>query len=63
MLNEEKKMVRPSFRGRNDVLFDVPCVGENVAVVVLQSIGSWSDHLGHHIGSFPWWREFMFLLS
>ena len=44
-------------------LFDVPSVGENVVVVILQSVGTLSDHLGHHIGSFPWWREFMFLLG
>ena len=34
-------------------LFNVPSVGENVAVVVLQSIGAWSDHFSHRIGSFP----------
>ena len=44
-------------------MFNVPCVGETVAVVVLQPVGAWSDHLGHRVGSFPWWREFMFLLG
>ena len=44
-------------------MFDVPSVGENVAVVVLQSVGARSNHFGHHIGSFPWQREFVLLLG
>ena len=44
-------------------MFAVPSVDENVAAVVLQSVGARSDHLGHHIGSFPWWREFVLLLG
>ena len=43
-------------------MFNVPSVGENVAVVVLQSVGVRSDYFGHRIGSFPWWREFVFFL-
>ena len=33
-----------------------------MAIVVHQSIGAQSDHLGHRIGTFPRWREFVFLL-
>ena len=44
-------------------MFSVPTIGENVAVVVLQSVGARSDHFGHHIGSFPWRREFVLLLG
>ena len=44
-------------------LFNVPSVGENIAVVVLQSVGARSDHFGHRIGSFPRRREFVFLLG
>ena len=44
-------------------MFNVPGVGENIAVVVLQWVGARSDYFGHRIGPFPWWREFMFLLG
>ena len=44
-------------------LFNVPSVGENIAVVVLQSVGARSDHFDHHIGSFPRQRELVFLLG
>ena len=43
-------------------MFNIPSVGENVAVVVLQSVGARSDYFGHHIGPFPWWRELVFFL-
>ena len=43
-------------------MFNVSSVDENVAVVVLQSVGARSDYFGHCIGSFPWWREFVFFL-
>ena len=60
MLNKSGKT---KFRGGNDVVFNVPSVDDNVAIVVLQSVGARSDHLGHRIGSFPWRREFVFLLG
>jgi len=44
-------------------LFNVPSVGENVAIVVLQSVGARSDYFGNRIGPFLWWREFVFLLG
>ena len=43
-------------------MFNVSSVDENVAVVVLQSVGARSDYFGHCIGSFSWWREFLFFL-
>ena len=43
-------------------MFNVPSIGENIAVVVLQSVGTRSDYFGHHIGPFPWWRELVFFL-
>ena len=43
-------------------MFNVPGIVENIAVVVLQSVGAWSDYFGYRIGSFPWWRELVFFL-
>ena len=43
-------------------MFNDPSVGENIAVVVLQSVGARSDYFGHRIGPFPWWRELVFFL-
>ena len=43
-------------------MFNVPSVGENIAVVVLQSVGARSDYFGHRIWPFPWWRELVFFL-
>ena len=43
-------------------MFNVPSVGENIAIVVLQSVGAQSDYFGHRIGPFPWWRELVFFL-
>ena len=43
-------------------MFNVSSVGENIAVVVLQSVGARSDYFGHRIGPFPWWRELVFFL-
>jgi hypothetical protein len=44
-------------------LLNVPSVGEDVAVVVLQSVGSWSDHLHNRVRSLPGWREFVLVLG
>ena len=44
-------------------MFNVSSVGENIAVVVLQSVGARSDNFGHRIGSFLRWREFVLLLG
>ena len=43
-------------------MFNVPSVVENIAVVVLQSVGARSDYFGYHIGSFAGWRELVFFL-
>jgi len=50
-------------REETTYLFGVLSVGENIAVVVLQSVGARSDYFGHHIGSFPRRREFVLLLG
>ena len=44
------------------MLFNVSSVGENVVVVVLQSVGARLDYFDHRIGPFLWWREFVFFL-
>ena len=43
-------------------MFNVPSVVENIAVVVLQLVGAWSNYFGYLIGSFPGWRELVFFL-
>ena len=43
-------------------MFNVPSVGENIAIVVLQSVGARSDYFDHRMGPFPWWRELVFFL-
>ena len=44
-------------------MFDVPSVGEHVAVVVLQSVGARSDNFGHCMGSLPRRRQLVLLLG
>ena len=43
-------------------MFDVPSIGENVAVAILQSVSARSDYFYHRVGSFPWWRELVLVL-
>ena len=43
-------------------MFNVPGIFENIAVVVLQSVGARSDYFGYRIGSFPRLRELVFFL-
>jgi hypothetical protein len=58
-----KAYERTEFEGRSDVTAQCYRSCEDVAVAVLQLIGSWLDHLCDRVRSFPWQSELVLVLG
>ena len=44
------------------MLFDVPGIGEDLAIDGLELVGAWSEHLRDDVWSLPRWKELVAVL-
>ena len=45
------------FKGKNDVVFDVPGIGEDLAVDGFQLVGTWTEYFRDDVRPFLGWGE------